>query len=120
MLKRFLFAFFAFIGLIVPAAFVLAILAAPSARPAPIQPPGCDRNLAEATSNIAAMQARVRSLGTREGHEMCSATRLYFLEMVKARAVTALCKSGTERERELGRFDADVEHINEAIAARCD
>ena len=40
-------------------------------------------------------------------------------ELVKARAVTALCKSGPERERELGRFDADVEHINEAIAARC-
>ena len=33
--------------------------------------------------------------------------------------MTALCKSGTERERELGRLDADVEHINEAIAARC-
>ncbi|MGB8137311.1 MAG: hypothetical protein WCF15_11085 [Pseudolabrys sp.] len=46
-------------------------------------------------------------------------TRLYFLEVVKARAATALCKSGPERERELGRFDADVEHINEAIAASC-
>jgi hypothetical protein len=43
----------------------------------------------------------------------------YFLEVVKARAVTALCRSGPERERELGRFDADVEHVNEAIAARC-
>jgi hypothetical protein len=30
-----------------------------------------------------------------------------------------LCKSGPERERELGRLDADVEHINEEIAARC-
>ncbi len=119
MLKRFLFAFFAFIGLIVPAAFALAVVAAPSARPAPIQPPGCDRSLAEATSNIAATQARVKSLGAREGHDVCSATRLYFLEVVKARAVAALCKSGPERERELGRFDADVEHINEAIAARC-
>jgi hypothetical protein len=42
-----------------------------------------------------------------------------FLEVVKARAVTALCKSGTERERDLGRFDVDVAHANEAIAARC-
>jgi len=33
--------------------------------------------------------------------------------------MTALCKSGPERERELGRLDADVEHINGAIAARC-
>jgi hypothetical protein len=41
------------------------------------------------------------------------------LEVVKARAVTALCKTGAERERDLGRLDADVEHINEAIASRC-
>ena len=47
------------------------------------------------------------------------ATRLYFLEVVKARAVAALCKTGPEREREIGRLDADVEHANEAIAARC-
>jgi len=30
-----------------------------------------------------------------------------------------LCKTGTERDRELDRLDADVAHINEAIAARC-
>jgi hypothetical protein len=47
------------------------------------------------------------------------ATRLYFFEVVKARAVTALCKSGAELERDLGRFDADVAHANDAIAARC-
>ena len=35
MLKRFVLAFFAFIGLIVPAAFALALLAAPPARPEP-------------------------------------------------------------------------------------
>lgn len=106
MLKRFLFAFFAFTGLIVPAAFALHL-------------PGCDRNLADASTNVAAMQARLKGLDAKEGKDICSATRLYFLEVVKARAVTALCKSGPERERELGRFDADVEHINEAIAARC-
>jgi hypothetical protein len=114
MLKRFLFASIAFIGLIVPAAFALALLAAPPASPAPLQLPGCDRNLAEATTNVTAMQTRLK-----EGRGICVATRLYFLEVVKARAVTALCKSGPERERELGRFDADVEHVNEAIAARC-
>jgi hypothetical protein len=119
MLKRFLLTFFAFIGLIVPGAFALALLAAPAASPAPVQPPGCDRDLADASTNVAAMQARIKGLGSREGPEICSATRLYFLEVVKARAVTALCKSGQDRERELGRFDTDVEHINEAIAARC-
>ena len=119
MFRRFLLAFFAFIGLIVPAAFALALLAAPPASPAPLHLPGCDRSLADASTNVAAMQARLKGLDATEGKDICSATRLYFLEVVKARAVTALCKSGSERERELGRFDADVEHLNEAIAARC-
>ena len=64
-------------------------------------------------------QHKCRDDDAKEGKDVCSATRLYFIEVVKARSVTALCKSGPERERELGRFDADVEHINEAIAARC-
>jgi hypothetical protein len=119
MLKRFLLAFLAFIGLIVPATFALALLAAPPASPAPLQLPGCDRNLAEASTSVAAMQARLKGLDVTESNGICTATRLYFLEIVKARAVTALCKNGPERERELGRLDADVEHINEAIAARC-
>lgn len=116
MLKRFVLAFVTFVGLIIPAAFVLALLAAPAARPEPVQP-GCERNLANATAGLAALQARLKGLGS--GPEMCNVTRLYFLELVKARAVIALCKNGLERERDLGRFDADVEHTNEAIAARC-
>ena len=120
MLKRYLSAFIAFIGLIVPAAFALALPAAPPASSAPLQLPGCDRNLAEAGTNVEAMQARLKGLDAKESKDICSTTRLYFLEVVKARAVTALCKNGSERERELGRFDADVENINETIAARCD
>jgi hypothetical protein len=38
---------------------------------------------------------------------------------VKARAVTAQCKSGSERERDLGKLDGAVEDINGLIAARC-
>lgn len=115
MARRFIVAFFTFIGLVIPAAFALALLAAP-ARPAPLERPGCDRNLADAFANVSLQQARVKAA---HGAEACTATRLYFLEVVKARAVTALCKSGPERERELGRLDADVENINNAIAARC-
>ena len=116
---RFVVAFVAFVGLIVPATFTVAVLAAP---PAPQDAPhlsGCDRNLADASASVAAMQARIKSFSGVDRSEICTATRLYFLEVVKARAVTALCKSGAERERELGRFDANVEHANEAIAARC-
>ncbi len=118
MLKRFVVAFFAFIGLIVPTALLMAMLVAP-ARPAPLERPGCEQNLASAMANIAAMQARMKTLGAASGPAVCNATRLYFLEVVKARAVPALCKDGADRERDLGRLDADVEHLNEAIAARC-
>jgi hypothetical protein len=113
--KRFFVAFVAFIGLIFAAAFALALLAAP-ARPAPLERPGCDHNLADAFANVTALQARMNAA---RGGEACAATRLYFLEVVKARAITALCKNGPERERELGRLDADVETINSTIAARC-
>jgi hypothetical protein len=115
--KRFIIAFVTFIGLIIPAALAFALLAAP-AQPAPLERPGCERNLADAVDNVTALQARVKRMGAR-GAEACAATRLYFLEVVKARAMTALCKSGPERERELGRLDADVENINNAIAASC-
>jgi hypothetical protein len=73
-LKRFILAFVAFVGLIVPATFALALLA-----------PRCNRTLADATGGVAAMQARIKSLGASAGPEICTATRLYFLEVVKAR-----------------------------------
>jgi hypothetical protein len=119
MLRRFVLAFLAFARIILPMTFSLAVLAAPPARPQPMQLPGCDRNLADTGASVAAMQARIKGLGTAAGPEICTATRLYFLEMVKARAITALCKSGAERERDLGRLDADVAYINESIAERC-
>ena len=53
MLKRFMFASLAFIGLIVPGAFALALLAAPAARPEPLQQAGCDRSLVDAAAGIA-------------------------------------------------------------------
>jgi hypothetical protein len=113
--KRFVLRAITFIGLVIPAAFALALLAAP-AQPAPLERPGCDRNLADAYATVTTLQARMKAA---HGAEACAATRLYFLEVVKARAVTALCKSGPDRERELGRLDADVENINTTIGAHC-
>ena len=115
MAKRFIVRFFAFIGLIVPSFLLLALLAAP-ARPQPLEPAGCARNLADSDASMAAMQAH---LAGARGPDACAATRLLFLELVKARAVIALCKDGPERDRDLGRIDADVERINKAIATTC-
>jgi len=111
---RFVLACVAFVGLI-----TMAVLAAPPARQDEPHLSGCARNLADASASVAAMQARVKSLSRVDASEICTATRLYFLEIVKARAMTAVCKSGFERDRELGRLDVDVEQANEAIAARC-
>ena len=118
-IKRFAIASVAFLALIVPATFAMAVLAAPLGRPETPKLPGCERDLADTSARVVAMQARIKSLTAVNASEMCTATRFYFLEVVKARAVTALCKSGTERERDLGLLDADVDRINDAIAARC-
>jgi hypothetical protein len=115
----FVIAYIAFVGLILPATFAMALLAAAPARSEVKPLPGCDRNLAEATANVAAMQARIKNLTALNKSERCSATRLYFFELVKTRAVTALCKVGAERDQDLVRFDSDVAQANEAIAARC-
>jgi len=118
--RRLVVASFAFVGLIIPVTFTMAVLAAPPPTgPEARHLSGCDRNLANASAGVAAMQARVKASAGMDTSEVCTATRLYFLEMVKARAVTAVCKSGPDRDRELGRFDADVAHINDAIATRC-
>ena len=96
MLKRFVFASLAFAGIIVPGAFTLALVAAPPVRPATAQLPGCERSLAEAEKSLAAMQALVKNLDGNTEQEMRHATQLYFLEVLKARAVSALCNNGAD------------------------
>jgi hypothetical protein len=41
------------------------------------------------------------------------------LIVVKARAVIAACKTGTDRDHEVGRLDGSVEDINTFIAQSC-
>lgn len=119
MLIRFVKAFLAFIGLIVPGALAMALLAAPPAKPAPFQPQGCTRDLAAANARLTTSAARVRELGPAGGAQLCRQTCLYFLEVVKARAVTALCNQGPDRARTLSRLDTNVSQINERIAVAC-
>jgi hypothetical protein len=90
------------------------------ARRAPLPQTGCQRHLADADAGLTAMPPRMRHLATLERADACTTTRLYFMELLKARSVTPVCTSGPERARMLGRFDADVaERINNAIAANC-
>ena len=103
LLKRFVVSLVAFVGLIVPVTFTTAVLAAPPARQDAPHLPGCDRNLADASVSVAAMQTRIKSLSGVDRSEICTATRLYFLELVKARAVTALCKAAAWTDQKYAR-----------------
>jgi hypothetical protein len=95
-------------------ALVFALsLAAPAAASADL----CKHSLAAAFASMDAARAHVKRAGSND--ESCAAYRQHFLEAVKARAVTAQCKSGSERERDLGKLDGAVEDINGLIAARC-
>jgi hypothetical protein len=117
-IKRFAIATVAFVALVVPSVFAAALPAAP-AQSVPLPQTPCQRSLANADASLAAMPVRMRHLASLDTADACAATRLYFMELVKARAVTAVCKSGPDRERVLVRLDADVERINSAIAASC-
>jgi hypothetical protein len=66
-------------------------------------------------------KALAHAKGTRAGGtpEICAAYQQDFFAMVQAREVTAMCKSGPERDQDLGRIDIAVETINGAIARSC-
>jgi hypothetical protein len=63
--------------------------------------------------------ARIKDTRTRQGTDACATYRNDFFAVVQAREVTALCKTGAERERDLSRIDGAVEDINGAIAVTC-
>lgn len=81
--------------------------------------PLCKAELAATSVSLGQSSARVQRAGNNKTDEACIAYRSYFLEAVKARSVTAQCKTGPEREQDLGKLDVSVEQANNGIAARC-
>jgi len=79
----------------------------------------CRQSLATATAGLEQTLARVNGTSKGHGAAQCAAYRRDFFELVKAREVTALCKTGTGRDHDLGRIDLAVENINGAIAQSC-
>jgi hypothetical protein len=100
----------------VAAPTAVAALAAPVA-PSMVAAPACKQNLAAATARVE--RALAHSKGTAASADACAGYRRDFFEMVKAREVTAMCKTGAERARDLGTIDVAVERINGAIAQSC-
>jgi hypothetical protein len=80
-------------------------------------PPACRQTLAAATTRVERALANVKSLRNRP--DACATYRQDFFALVQAREVTALCKTGAERDQDLGRIDLAVEDINGAIAQSC-
>ena len=100
--------------LVMSMAFVVAVPALAGT----LDTPGCKRELAVVSATMDDAQ-RTKALAARSAEAACAAYRNQFLLLVKARAVVAACKTGPDREQEVGRLDGTVEDINVAIAQHC-
>jgi hypothetical protein len=102
-------------------AFVLALIPAQAgpARAGTIDSPACRRHLTSASAGVSEMLARLKGVGKTRGEARCTAYRAQFLAMVKARAVFASCKTGSDRDAEVDRLDGTIEDLNGAIAESC-
>ena len=89
--------------------------------PAPVTraPASCPQTLAAASARMERAIAAVKGGRTNESAETCAAYRRNFFEVVQAREVTALCKTGADRAQDLGRIDVALENMNGTIAKSC-
>jgi hypothetical protein len=81
--------------------------------------PACKRDLSSASAGMAESSARLKGVARASGEVKCEAYRKQFLLVVKARDVFANCKTGSDRDADIGRLDGTIEDINGAIAASC-
>jgi hypothetical protein len=100
------------------ALILVPLLAATSAAAGTIDNPRCKRELAGVSATVDEA-ARLKPASVRSGEIACTTYRTQFLNLVKARAVVAACKTGADRDQEVGRLDGSVEDINTIIAQRC-
>jgi hypothetical protein len=92
-----------------------------AARIAPVvAPPSCKQNLPAATARMERVLTQIKATRARPDADTCSRYRANFFEMVQVREVTALCKTGAERDHDLVRIDGTVDNINGAIAQSCE
>ena len=105
------------------AATVASVLALTLLHPQPgragtLDSAACKRDLA-ASAGLSDSLARLKGLAKARGEEKCSAYRQQFLVAVRARAVVANCKTGADRDTEVGQLDGTIEDINGVIAETC-
>ena len=97
----------------------LALLWPAGVRAADVESPGCKRDLTAASARMNETMARLKGLAKAKRDEQCATYRAQFLVVVQARAVVASCKTGPDRDSEVGRLDGTIEDINGAIAESC-
>lgn len=95
----------------------LALVLAAPAHSETRNTPLCTRGLAAASASLDSSAAKLKSATATD--DVCSMSRLHFVDAIKARAVTAQCKSGHERDQELMRLDLAVDALNTRIAQSC-
>ena len=85
-----------------------------------VAPASCKQNLPAATARMERILTQIKATRARPDADTCSSYRTNFFEMVQVREVTALCKSGAERDHDLVRIDGAVDNINGVIARSCE
>ena len=84
-----------------------------------IESPACKRYLTTVSTGMSESAARLKALAKTRTDARCAAYREQFLATVRARAIFANCKTGDDRDSEIGRLDGTIEDINGAIAESC-
>jgi hypothetical protein len=84
-----------------------------------VDTPACKRDLMAASAGVTQVVTRMKGLVRAAEAEKCTVYREQFLLAVKARAVYANCKTGPDRDADVGRLDGTIEDINGAIAESC-
>jgi hypothetical protein len=97
----------------------LTLLFSAAAHAGTIESPACQRHLTAVSTGMSESAARLKTLAKTRGDARCAAYREQFLATVRARAIFANCKTGEDRDSEIGRLDGTIEDINGAIAESC-
>ena len=97
----------------------LSLLSLPPAAAGTLDTPACKRDLDRASVGVTEAMARLKVLPKVCSEERCAAYRQHFLVVVKARNVVATCKTGPDRDQDVGRLDGTIEDINGGIAEAC-
>jgi len=97
---------------------LILALSAPAAA-GTLESPACKRDLTAASAGVTESMARLKTLTKARAEQKCDVYREQFLVVVRARAVVANCKTGSDRDSEVGRLDGTIEDINGVIAESC-